>query len=211
MQKYEGGFIHLYRSILNWEWYHDIKTSRLFIHLLLSVNYTTGNWRGIQIKPGQIVTSYQKLSAETDLSIKEIRTCLRHLKETGEVAYQSTPQYTVITVKNFSEFQKGAHEKAHNWAQKRANEGQTKGKPRANEGQLYNKAINNKAINNNKSGCAHTPCGGVALPEFGQGDCYIVYAGQRHFYPKEWEAIAESMGWEIEEYVRWKHQDGIYV
>lgn len=35
----EGGFILLHRSILRWEWYGDLNTARLFIHLLLTVNY----------------------------------------------------------------------------------------------------------------------------------------------------------------------------
>lgn len=34
----EGGFILLHRSILRWEWYGDLNTARLFIHLLLTVN-----------------------------------------------------------------------------------------------------------------------------------------------------------------------------
>lgn len=212
MQMYEGGFISLYRSILNWGWYSDHNTKEVFIHLLLTVNYLPGEWKGKRIEVGQRVTSYQKLADELHLSVKEIRTALRHLQETGEVACESTSQYTVITVKNYSEFQSGARGKAHKTASQTANDGHTKGKQRANEGQQYNKAINNKAINNKyKAGEPHPPLGGGAIPEFGEGDCYIVYAGQRHFYPKEWEAIADGMGWEIEEYVRWKHQDGIYV
>ena len=33
------GFILLHRSMLRWEWYGDGNTARLFIHLLLTVNY----------------------------------------------------------------------------------------------------------------------------------------------------------------------------
>lgn len=203
MQMYEGGFISLYRSILNWGWYKDTNTKSLFLHLLLTVNYIPGEWKGRKIEVGQRVTSLAILSSETGLSIKEIRTALKHLKETGEVASESNSQYTVITVKNFVDFQSGARQKA--------SQGQAKGKRRASEGQQYNKAINNKAINNNKKGVASTPFEGVALPEFGEGDCYVVYAGQRHYYPQEWEEKAAEMGWEIEQYVRWKHQDGVYV
>lgn len=210
MQMYDGGFISLYRSILNWGWYSDHNTKEVFIHLLLTVNYLPGEWKGRRIEVGQRVTSYQKLADELHLSVKEIRTALRHLQETGEVSCESTSQYTVITVKNYSDFQSGAREKARKTAHQTANDGHTRGKQKANEGQQYNKGINNKGINN-KDGVAATPLKGVALPEIGQGNRYIVYAGQRHFYPEEWEAAAESMGWEIEQYVRWKHQDGIYV
>ena len=43
----EGGFILLHRSILRWEWYGDLNTARLFIHLLLTVNYEPQRWQGI--------------------------------------------------------------------------------------------------------------------------------------------------------------------
>lgn len=211
MQMYEGGFISLYRSILNWGWYSDHNTKEVFIHLLLTVNYLPGEWKGRRIEVGQRVTSYQKLADELHLSVKEIRTALRHLQETGEVACESTSQYTVITIKNYSDFQSGARGKAHKTASQTANDGHTKGKQRANEGQQYNKAINNKAINNNISAVAESPFEGDPLPAIGSGDRSIVYAGERHFYPKEWERTARDMGLTIEQFVRWKHQDGIYV
>lgn len=211
MQMYDGGFIHLYRSILNWDWYTDHNTKALFLHLLLTVNYLPGSFKGRHIEVGQRVTSYQKLADELHLSVKEIRTALRHLQETGEVACESNNQYTVITVKNFADFQSGAREKARQTASRKANEGQSEGKRRAIKGQQYNKAINNKAINNNKAGVAPSPLGGDALPAIGEGEQSIVYAGERHFFPEAWLNEAEEIGWTIEQYVRWKHQDGIYV
>lgn len=210
MQMYEGGYISLYRSLLNWGWYTDTNTKALFIHLLLTVNYMPGSWKGRPIDVGQRITSLTKLSQELNLSIKEIRTALRHLQETGEVACESTTQYTVITVKNYVDFQSGARKKASFKAHEAANAGQGKGKRRANEGQQYNKGINNKGINN-IGGVVVSPVTGEPLPAVGQGEKSIVYAGEQHFYPDEWESAAKEMGWTIEQYVRWKHQDGIYV
>lgn len=37
------GWISLYRKILNWEWYSDANTFRLFIHLLLQANHEEKN------------------------------------------------------------------------------------------------------------------------------------------------------------------------
>ena len=51
----EGGFILLHRSILRWEWYGDLNTARLFIHLLLTVNYEPQRWQGIAVERGQRV------------------------------------------------------------------------------------------------------------------------------------------------------------
>ena len=49
----EGGFILLHRSILRWEWYGDLNTARLFIHLLLTVNYEPQRWQGIAVCPSR--------------------------------------------------------------------------------------------------------------------------------------------------------------
>ena len=35
----QGGFIKLYRSMLQWEWYDDVNVKVLFLHLLLKANY----------------------------------------------------------------------------------------------------------------------------------------------------------------------------
>ena len=59
----EGGFILLHRSILRWEWYGDLNTARLFIHLLLTMNYEPQRWQGIAVERGQRVASLAKLAS----------------------------------------------------------------------------------------------------------------------------------------------------
>lgn len=206
MQMYEGGFIGLYRSILNWDWYSDHNTKEVFIHLLLTVNYLPGDWKGRHIEVGQRVTSLSKLSQELGLSIQEIRTSLKHLQSTGEITCETTSQYTVITVNNYVLFQSGTHKKhADSHASKQgSNKGLT------NDQQQYKKGKKEKG-KNNIGAVVVSPLTGEPLPAFGQGAKSIVYAGQQHFYPEEWETEADKMGWTIEQYVRWKHQDGIYV
>jgi len=36
--------------MLDWEWYDDINTKVLFIHLLIKANWKEKKWRGIKIK-----------------------------------------------------------------------------------------------------------------------------------------------------------------
>ncbi len=55
----EGGFILLHRSILRWEWYGDLNTARLFIHLLLTVNYEPQRWQGIAVERGSAWRAWQ--------------------------------------------------------------------------------------------------------------------------------------------------------
>lgn len=208
MQMYDGGFISLYRSILNWDWYTDNNTKSLFIHLLLTANYMPGDWKGKHVEVGQRITSLTKLSQELNLSVKEIRTALQHLQKTGEVACETTSQYTVITVKNYVDFQSGARGKASSQTRKKTTERQSKGKEGANEGQQYNK--NNKGIREKRNkyigGVAASPFGGEQLPAVGEGDCSIRIGSTIHLFPKDWYQLAEEEGVTIEQYVRLKHQ-----
>ena len=104
-------FIKLYRKFTEWEWYSDISTSRLFLHLILTVNWTDKKWQGICIERGSRVASYQVLSTETGLSVKQVRTAIKKLQSTGELAIKSTNKYSVFTVKNYDLYQaKGKQE-----------------------------------------------------------------------------------------------------
>lgn len=99
------GYIKLYRKFAEWEWYQDANVTRVFLHLLLSTNYEDKRWRGQLIKRGQFVTSLEHLSNGLGLSIQQIRTALEKLEGTGEIAKQSTNQYTLITICKFDCYQ----------------------------------------------------------------------------------------------------------
>jgi len=114
------GWIKIHRQLLDWEWYNDVNTTRLFLHLLLVANHKDNKWRGIDIKRGQRLTSISALADETNLSIKNIRTSIKRLKATNEVASYSTAQHTVFTMVNYDLYQAEANEVA--------NKGQAKGK-----------------------------------------------------------------------------------
>ena len=96
-----GGFIVVYRDILQWEWYTDVNTAHLFIHCILKANHADANWRGIEIQRGSFITSLQKLSTETGLTVKQVRNSLEKLEKTGEVANCSTSKYRIVTIKNY--------------------------------------------------------------------------------------------------------------
>ena len=81
----KGDYVKINRSLLEWGWYQDKNTCRLFIHMLLKANWKDGFFLGIEIKRGSFVSSLAKLSEETNLSVREIRTAIKHLESTGEV------------------------------------------------------------------------------------------------------------------------------
>lgn len=126
-----NGFIKLHRRMVEWEWYTDVPTKTLFLHLLLMANYEDAKWRGKTVKRGQRITSIRKLAEETGLSVKQVRTALDKLERTGEVAREGANSYTLITIENYAKYQdkredKGTQEGTPQGKQK-ANEGQTKG------------------------------------------------------------------------------------
>lgn len=99
------GHVKLFRKFLEWEWYMDINTKLLFIHMLLRANWKEGKFQGKIIPRGSFVSSYPKLAEETNLTIDEVRTALKHLKSTGDVTVTSHSKYSVYTVNNYCCYQ----------------------------------------------------------------------------------------------------------
>ena len=108
VENFEGfnnSFITLSRKILSWEWYTDCNTFKVFIHCLLRANYKDEKYRGILIKRGQFITGRRKLSAETGLTERQIRTALNHLETTNEITKSKKGSYTIITINKYNEYQ----------------------------------------------------------------------------------------------------------
>ena len=99
------GWVKMHRSMLDWEWYSDINVCRLFMHMILKANHKDGKWRGILINRGQTLTSLNTLESETGLSKSQIRTAIKKLISTREIAQQSHSQHTVFTVINYDSYQ----------------------------------------------------------------------------------------------------------
>lgn len=100
-----SNYIKIDRKILEWEWWGDINTSRLFLYMLLKANWKDGKFQGKDIPRGSFVSSLPKLSEETTLTIREVRTAISHLKSTGEVTVKSFSKYSIFTVKNYCQYQ----------------------------------------------------------------------------------------------------------
>jgi hypothetical protein len=100
-----NGGISLSRKILEWEWYTDANTLRVFLHLILSANWKSSHFRGREIQRGQCITGRVKLARDLKISEREVRTALEHLKMTGEISIETTNQYSVITVVKYSAYQ----------------------------------------------------------------------------------------------------------
>lgn len=127
-----GRFIKLYEQILDWEWYHDINTFRLFIHLLLKANYKDSEFKGMTIHRGQLVTSLRSLAANTSLSIRQVRDSLEHLILTGEVTNKSYTKYRVITINRYDDYQSSDKQNDKQMTNNTADKRQTNDKQNGN-------------------------------------------------------------------------------
>lgn len=105
-----GNWIKLSRDILDWEWYDDTNTFRVFIDLLLNAQYKDTRYRGNLIKRGQLITSVEAISGRTGLSAQNIRTAIEHLQSTGEINKQSNKHFTLITICKYDTYQDNSEE-----------------------------------------------------------------------------------------------------
>lgn len=99
------GWIKLHRSILDWEWYDDINTMRLFLHCLFKANHKDKKYRGTLVKRGTFLTGLDLLSKQTGLSVSQLRTAQSKLKSTSELAIKTSSKGTVIEVVNYDKYQ----------------------------------------------------------------------------------------------------------
>ena len=111
----------------SWEWYQDANTTRVFLHLLLNANWEDSRYRGYEIPRGSVVTGLHALSESLGISIKSVRTALKHLKSTGEVTIQTTNRFSVVTIANWEKFQGNIEEGASQTAGQVAHKGQSRG------------------------------------------------------------------------------------
>lgn len=143
-----GGFIKLFRQILDWEWYDDLPTCRLFIHLLLKANYAERNWHGQTIERGSCITSYATLASETGLSQEQIKRALKNLTKTGEIKRIATNKNTVICVVKYADFQGFGFE----YNEQATSKEQAENKQKTNEQQTNNKqTTTTKEIKNKRN------------------------------------------------------------
>ena len=66
----------------------------VYTHLIVNANYENSD----KVKRGQILTSFRKLSEETGLSERQIRTAVKKLITAKYITQRSTRYYTIFTL-----------------------------------------------------------------------------------------------------------------
>lgn len=103
----ENGGIFLHRKIIDWEWYKDVNTFKVFIHCLLNANFKDGRFMGTLVPRGSFITSRRQLAKKTGLTEQEVKTALKRLKSTHEITQQTTHSWSLITVVKYDYYQNG--------------------------------------------------------------------------------------------------------
>lgn len=129
MNRYDKGYISLYRKFKNWRFYKNDNIKSVFIHCLLSASwkdeviteYDGKPIQPIKIKAGSFITSRPKMAQELGKTEGEIQQALRKLSgykrctnkstrsytnnDGEEISLLCTNKYTIVTVNNFNDFQ----------------------------------------------------------------------------------------------------------
>lgn len=98
-------FIKLDRNILDWGWYTDANTFRVFVHLLLKAQIKDEMYKGVKIKRGDVVASYGSIGKALCLTYDQSRTAIEHLKITNEITVKRHPKFLVISIVNYNRYQ----------------------------------------------------------------------------------------------------------
>ena len=124
-----NGYIKIHRSLLDWEWWDDINTFRLFMTILLMANWKSKKWHGKRIRRGQLWTSIESLSEKSGLTFQQTRTALDKLISTGEITSRATNGGRLITVVNYGVYQSDDVGATNESTNKSTNKQQTYNKP----------------------------------------------------------------------------------
>ncbi|MCQ2608755.1 MAG: hypothetical protein MJ197_08730 [Bacteroidales bacterium] len=99
------GWIKIHRKFIDWEWYKDANTSRLFLHLLLIANIEDKGFKGCKVLRGQCIIGRKKLADDLNMTEQQVRTALNHLQNTQEITIKTTNKFTIVTICKYDSYQ----------------------------------------------------------------------------------------------------------
>ena len=102
----QQGYVRRWRSLYDSAIYKDPVLWRLYDWLESHVNWKEAMlFDGTKVLPGQIVTSRDKLAAETGLTVQQVRGGITRLENSQFLTSRTTNKYTVLTLTNWKDLQ----------------------------------------------------------------------------------------------------------
>ena len=133
------GWIKLHRKLLAWPLFKKPLTAHLWQYCLLRANHEPADiWASgetVHLEPGQFIIGRHAATKETGLSEKQYRTAINHLENENCIkrANHSANQFSIITIVNWPTYQSNGTDTGQPKGQAGANQGPTKGQPRATD------------------------------------------------------------------------------
>lgn len=99
------GYIKLFRKIQDWDYFDDPNMVAVWVHLLVGANWEDGEWRGVKVPRGSLITSVPKLAVECGLTDKQVRLCIAKFEDEGQIVKERADKMSLITICNFDSYQ----------------------------------------------------------------------------------------------------------
>lgn len=115
----------------------------VYVYLLMLAQYESNTVNGISLQCGQALTSVRRLSADTGLTERAIRTAIKNLIENGYIEQHSTNHYTIFTLCHYTTEGKDSNSKGNSNKQDKTDSNK---QDRADR-EAYRKELRQKAIN----------------------------------------------------------------
>jgi len=107
--KHNKGWICLHRQILEWGWWGDTNTVKIYIYLMLKANHVANDWYGITVGRGELITSYTTLAKDNNLSKKAVEIAIKKLLNSGSIIIKKSKKgsfgFTHLSLCNYSLYQ----------------------------------------------------------------------------------------------------------
>lgn len=101
------GFATIDRGIRGWRYWTNALLRGFWLYLIIEANWKDGWMKGgsVKVPRGSLLTSFDKLAEENNISRNTVRKFLDILQEEGQITVESTHKYTLITVLKYDEYQ----------------------------------------------------------------------------------------------------------
>jgi hypothetical protein len=123
----DEGWVKLHRKILNNPIMKDSEAFHLLGYFLLKANHKANrflfNQREIVLDRGQLITGLERISKDTGLTYRQIRTRLALLENLGILTRKTTNRFSIITICNYSNYQDSKNDERQ--ADRQSNDKQT--------------------------------------------------------------------------------------
>lgn len=139
------GWFKLYRSMEDWEWYKDSIVKAVFLDLLIRAQWEPGQFRGVDLEPGQLITGRKELAGRLGISEEQVRRALRVLKNCQQITSKPTNKFSVITVVNWAVYQSDEKKTTNKRTDKKPHERNKEDKNILNSQSVY---MNNYIVQN---------------------------------------------------------------